>query len=53
MIVGSSQFKYRVIAEWAKLTGGWSYKEVVGGGVDRCDNVAVLEWRTDAVLLLG
>jgi hypothetical protein len=30
MIVGSGQFKYRVIAEWAKLPDGWSFKEVGG-----------------------
>jgi len=41
MIVGSSQFKYRVIAEWAKLPGGWSFKEVGGVGVNRRDNVYV------------
>jgi hypothetical protein len=39
MIVGSGQFKYRVIAEWAKLPDGWSFKEVGGVGVDRHDNV--------------
>jgi hypothetical protein len=41
MIVGSGQFKYRVIAEWAKLPDGWSFKEVGGVGVDRRDNVYV------------
>ena len=41
MIVGSGQFKYRVIAEWAKLPDGWSFKEVGGVGVDRHDNVYV------------
>ena len=41
MIVGSGQFKYRVIAEWAKLPDGWSFKEVGGVGIDRHDNVYV------------
>ena len=30
MIVGSGQFRYRVIAEWARLPDGWSFKEVGG-----------------------
>jgi len=41
MIVGSGQFRYRVIAEWARLPDGWSFKEVGGVGVDRHDNVYV------------
>jgi DNA-binding beta-propeller fold protein YncE len=41
MIVGSSQFKYRVNAEWANLPDGWSFKEVGGVGVDDKDNVYV------------
>ena len=41
MIVGSGQFRYRVVAEWAKLPDGWSFKEVGGVGVDRHDNVYV------------
>ena len=41
MIVGSGQFRYRVVAEWAKLPDGWSFKEVGGVGVDRNDNVYV------------
>ena len=41
MIVGNGQFKYRVIADWAKLPNGWSFKEVGGVGVDRSDNVFV------------
>jgi hypothetical protein len=41
MIVGSGQFKYRVIAEWAILPDGWSFKEVGGVGVDSKDNVYV------------
>jgi hypothetical protein len=41
MIVGSGQFKYRVIADWAKLPDGWFFKEVGGVGVDGSDNVYV------------
>ena len=41
MIVGSGKFRYRVNADWAKLPAGWSFKEVVGVGVDSNDNVYV------------
>ena len=30
MIVGSGHFKYRAIADWAKLPKGWSFKELAG-----------------------
>ena len=38
-IVGSGDFKYRVIENWAKLPDGWSFKEVAAVGVDAKDNV--------------
>jgi DNA-binding beta-propeller fold protein YncE len=41
MIVGSGDFKYRVVSDWAKLPPGWSFKEVAAVGVDRNDNVYV------------
>ena len=41
MIVGSGNFQYRVNADWAKVPGGWSFKEVGGVGVDSHDNVYV------------
>jgi hypothetical protein len=41
VIVGSGQFKYRVIAEWARLPDGWSFKEVGGVGIDGNGNVYV------------
>ncbi|MBV8119124.1 MAG: hypothetical protein JO081_04190, partial [Alphaproteobacteria bacterium] len=41
MILGEGEFKYRVIADWAKLPEGWSLKEVGGVGVDKNDNVYV------------
>jgi DNA-binding beta-propeller fold protein YncE len=41
MIVGSGDFKYRVVTDWAKLPPGWSFKEVAAVGVDRQDNVYV------------
>jgi hypothetical protein len=33
MIVGSGQLRYRIVAEWARLPDGWSFKEVGGVGV--------------------
>jgi hypothetical protein len=41
MIVGNGDYRYRVIADWAKLPEGWSFKEVGGVGVDSKDNVYV------------
>src|SRR5579875_381494 len=40
-IVGTGDFKYRVIENWAKLPDGWSFKEVAAVGVDKNDNVYV------------
>src|SRR5437763_8827418 len=41
MIVGNGDYRYRVIADWAKLPEGWSFKEVGGVGIDSNDNVYV------------
>ena len=38
-IVGTGDFKYRIIENWAKLPDGWSFKEVAAVGVDNKDNV--------------
>src|SRR5665213_1344910 len=40
-IVGSGDYKYRIIENWAKLPGGWSFKEVGAVGTDKQDNVYV------------
>ena len=37
--VGTGDFRYRVVEDWAKLPDGWSFKEVAAVGVDRNDNV--------------
>ena len=39
IIVGSGDYKYRIIENWAKLPNGWSFKEVAAVGVDGKDNV--------------
>jgi len=39
IIVGTGDFKYRIVEDWAKLPGGWSFKEVGAVGVDTKDNV--------------
>src|SRR4051794_27359735 len=41
MIVGNGDYRYRVIADWAKPPEGWSFKEVGGVGVNSKDNVYV------------
>ena len=41
IIVGSGDYKYRIIEDWAKLPDGWSFKEVGAVGVDKKDNVYV------------
>src|SRR5436853_7838109 len=41
IIVGSGDFKYRIVEDWAKLPPGWSFKEVGAIGVDAKDNVYV------------
>src|ERR1700738_5170110 len=41
IIVGTGDFKYRIIEDWAKLPDGWSFKEVGAVGVDNRDNVYV------------
>jgi hypothetical protein len=38
-IVGTGDFKYRIVENWAKLPEGWSFKEVAAVGVDNKDNV--------------
>ena len=38
-IVGTGDFKYRIIENWAKLPDGWSFKEVAAVGIDSKDNV--------------
>jgi hypothetical protein len=41
IIVGTGDFKYRIVEDWAKLPDGWSFKEVGAVGVDGKDNVYV------------
>jgi hypothetical protein len=41
IIVGTGDFKYRIVEDWAKLPDGWSFKEVGAVGVDTKDNVYV------------
>jgi hypothetical protein len=38
-IVGTGDFKYRIIEDWAKLPDGWSFKEVAAVSIDAKDNV--------------
>src|SRR2546430_12309702 len=36
-IVGSGEYTYRVVAGWAKLPAGWSFRDVAAVAVDRPD----------------
>src|SRR5689334_564927 len=38
-IVGSGEYRYRIVEDWAKLPDSWSFKEVAAVGVDKDDNV--------------
>jgi len=40
-IVGSGEYQYEVVEDWAKLPPGWTFKEIGSIGVDRQDNVYV------------
>ena len=40
-IVGSGEYRYRIVEDWARLPDGWSFKEVGAVGVDARDNVYV------------
>jgi DNA-binding beta-propeller fold protein YncE len=40
-IVGSGEYRYRIVEDWARLPDGWSFKEVGAVGVDAKDNVYV------------
>ena len=39
--LGSGDYIYEPVEDWAKLPPGWSFKEIGGVGVDRKDNVYV------------
>ena len=39
--VGSGDYSYEVVENWAKLPPGWSFKEIGSVGVDKNDNVYV------------
>ena len=39
--VGSGEYVYEPVVDWAKLPSGWSFKEIGSVGVDKNDNVYV------------
>ena len=39
--VGSGDYVYEPVVDWAKLPSGWSFKEIGAVGVDSNDNVYV------------
>ena len=40
-VLGRGEYAYRVIADWAKLPEGWSFRDVAAVAVDRKDQVYV------------
>ena len=40
-IVGSGGYTYRVVADWAKLPPGWTFKDVAAVATDSQDRVYV------------
>ena len=40
-LVGQGPYKYRVVADWAKLPAGWSFRDVAAVAVDKRDQVYV------------
>jgi DNA-binding beta-propeller fold protein YncE len=40
-VLGRGEYAYRVIADWAKLPDGWSFRDVAAVAVDRKDQVYV------------
>jgi sugar lactone lactonase YvrE len=40
-VLGRGEYAYRVIADWAKLPDGWSFRDVAAVAVDRQDQVYV------------
>ena len=41
MRLGTGDFVYEPVEDWAKLPPGWSFKEIGSVGIDRQDNVYV------------
>ena len=50
--VGSGDYRYRIVENWAKLPDGWSFKEVAAVGVDKNDNVYVFN-RNEAMPVMS
>src|ERR1035437_1056917 len=41
VIVGSGEYRYEMIENWAKLPDGWSFAEIAGIGVTHRDDVYI------------
>ena len=35
IIVGTGEYRYRIVEDWAKLPDGWSFKEVAARSEER------------------
>jgi len=50
-VVGSGEYLYQVIEDWARLPTGWSLKEVCGIAVDSSDHVYILNRGSHPVIV--
>lgn len=41
VILGSGEYRYRVVEDWAKLPDGWEFRDVAAVAVDSTDTVYV------------
>src|SRR5437016_9755755 len=53
MNVGSGDYSYEVIADWAKLPPNWSFQDVAGLAVDSKDRVLVFHRGKHPVIVLS
>src|SRR6201996_8471629 len=53
IIVGSGDYRYEQIDNWAKIPPGWSLREVGAVGVDKQDNVYVFNRGNHPMMIFG
>ncbi len=41
VVLGTGEFRYRVLERWGELPDGWTFRDVAAVGIDRRDNVYV------------
>jgi hypothetical protein len=51
VILGSGEYRYRVVEDWARLPEGWQFKDVAGVAVDSKDRVYVFNRGTHPMIV--